>query len=282
MHSSDTIRALLITALAVTIFATGACEGGQAPSSDAPADTEEVPVEDAEDSVQTAADEGEETDATQILEEGLVTYTAGDVEDRLEEESWRYTDIGLEFGFDHAFRTGGSGTAELQFGESLIIHLDESTDMRVAELSGSGETDETVLDVAGGTLRGRLDNLARDETLRVRTESAVVGVRGTAFEVSHDRETGSSSVGVSTGEVVVSPRAVDEARMLVTTISDQETGALLEEIIDEVETTVRADEQILLSASQLDEVGRQLEALLEVAPSVDDESLDEQERGEAR
>ena len=286
------IRAGSAVLFACVFLVFSACDSG-----DASADAEAVDRADEPGDAVAAAPEDEAPEGPEaadapadlpgdeeLLDDGLVTYTAGDVEDRVADESWRFTDIGLAFGFDHAFRTGDSGSAELQFGDSAIIHLSEATDLRVEQLAGTDDAEETVLDLSGGTVRGRLDSIRGDEALQVRTEGAVVGVRGTAFEVSYDEETRSSSVGVSSGEVVVRPRAAEEARIRVATIADPEAGSLLEEIVGEIEAsyTVRADEELLFSVDDFAEINEEIEALLEFVPRVDDESLDEAERDQAR
>ena len=127
--------AVLVSALVI------ACEPGEpAPEPDDPAETD-GPTEIVEEDPEATEADDFELEEEEVLEDGLVTYTAGSVEDRITGESWRFTDIGVEFGFDHAFRTDETGTAELQFGDSITIHIDDSTELEIEQLAGVDEAD---------------------------------------------------------------------------------------------------------------------------------------------
>lgn len=265
---------LLLIMVAVVGLGLVSCDAG----------TSETPSEPAGDSqTQAGVSEAELAEAEEeVFGNGLVTYAAGEVEDRIGEDAWQFTDIGLEFGMDHLFRTGGAASAELQFGESLVVHLSETTELEVEQLRGTNDANEAILDLVAGELRGRLDRSEGGEELRIRTGGAVVGVRGTTFEVAYDPERRTSTVGVSSGEVTVTPRGADEAARVIVQTVDSATREVLSELLEQVDEAyaVRADEQVSFSASDFEQINQDIDALLDDIPAADEETDDvEQEDG---
>lgn len=206
-----------------------------------------------EDSGEAIAAREQEAALDEVLSEGLLTFTTGMVDARDGEGTWDPADIGLEFTRDWSFRTADASSAELQFGDFAVIHMDEETELVVDRLVDSAEQKDNRIDLVSGTLRGRLDRLRGDEDLRVRTDSSVAGVRGTSFEVSVD-EAGRTSVAVLSGEIVLRPRAADDARERAHEIEDNDAREEMLALLDDLDEMViiRAEEQAQALAGEFD------------------------------
>jgi maltose-binding protein MalE len=113
--------------------------------------------------------------------EGIVVYTAGGVE-ITEAAAWRSAEPGDPVGPGSGVRTGVDGYCEIQLGDSMSVKVQPSTTMRWDAVSleaapaASGE-------LTSGAIIAKVKKLASAD-LKVRTQGAVMGVRGTQFMVT--------------------------------------------------------------------------------------------------
>ncbi|MFP4536555.1 MAG: FecR domain-containing protein, partial [Spirochaetaceae bacterium] len=265
MARRDLTTLICVGALSIVLLL-AAC--GQA---EMPAEPEPAP----EDPVQTgpAIEEEElpEVDAPAVSE-ALLTFFTGDVfvDDAGE---WVYADIGETYTNDDTLFVE-TGYAELQFGETAVIRLQENTRVTLSEVSlepGSGDVE---LGLASGGVISKVERLTQGDSFRVRTDSAVMGVRGTEFavRVGENRDT---NVAVREGRVSVLPASVDLGALerRARQAGSEELAAALREV-EEAAPVVEANQESSVTAERVAarseesaEVIRQIEDVVSRAES---------------
>lgn len=133
--------------------------------------------------------------------------------------------------------TGTDGLAEVELVAtgSAVLRVRENTSYYVEVREQTGTTRETSVRLLNGSVRTSVEGLAEPERLRIRTQSAVLGVRGTDFDVIVAADE-TVLVGVRDGLVVVDAagevvsagpgNAVEAGRDGDITLNDVGTGAL--------------------------------------------------------
>jgi hypothetical protein len=136
---------------------------------------------------------------------GSITYLEGTVTMVRDGADVDAVAIGQDLqGFD-LIKTGDDGAAELSITAAKLPHMsikvsaDTQFSVEVATVNGRLESTVGVL---GGQVALKVAKLLPQQSVQVRTESAVMGVRGTDFTVTAP-ETGDVLVGCDEGEVVV-------------------------------------------------------------------------------
>jgi hypothetical protein len=106
---------------------------------------------------------------------------------------WRQVDIGFYLQPYDTLETGSDGVAELDIvtagGSSAVVNVKPGTAFYLTEESVQG-TRQNSFTMMKGSLSFRVQKLAGRESVNVRTETAVMGVRGTNFDVETSPEGG--------------------------------------------------------------------------------------------
>jgi len=128
-----------------------------------------------------------------------VTYTEGDATTRYKDGTQNDTSIGDVLNTGDSVKTGADGQVEMDQ-KGVTIRVNHGTVFTLMEVD-QGDQKSPVMSVALGSIRFRYNKLTGQEPL-VRTNSAVLGVRGTEFTVFSGAD-GSTLIAVDQGQVNV-------------------------------------------------------------------------------
>lgn len=157
---------------------------------------------------------------------GSITYIEGTVTMVRDGAELDGVAIGQDLqGFD-LVKTGGDGAAELSITASqlprMTIKMSADTQFSVEVATVNGKLESTV-GVLGGQIALKVAKLLPQQSVRVRTESAVMGVRGTDFTVTAP-ETGDVLVSCDEGEVVVTDDQGKDLSAIPGSVVEQRPG----------------------------------------------------------
>jgi hypothetical protein len=223
-------------ALAVLLVLTGC--GGDSPtaSSDAP-ERQEPPADAPPESTTTAVGttiEEEETDTISVpqLDHAMITFVTGDAWLARDGEEF-LADIGDYLQPEEELRVE-TGYAELQAGTLGSIRVRENSVIRLDDIVLDPAGQSLDLRVVSGSVLNKVNRLAGNESYEVRTETAVMGVRGTEFGVDVNTSTG-TRVAVREGRVAVVPPAADPQRLREQAAAAGEAAEVVEAAIQRLE-----------------------------------------------
>jgi FecR protein len=128
-----------------------------------------------------------------------VTYTEGDATTRYTNGKQEDTSIGDVLNTGDSVKTGDDGQVEMDQ-KGVTIRVNHGTVFTLMEMEKGGQK-APVLSVALGSIKFRYGKLTGQEPL-VRTNAAVLGVRGTEFTVFSGAD-GSTLIAVDAGQVTV-------------------------------------------------------------------------------
>jgi hypothetical protein len=136
---------------------------------------------------------------------GTITYMEGDVSVVRDGAMLQGVDIGTDLQNFDLIRTGADGAAEVQVNTprapQVTIKIASDTQMTL-ELSVLAGKQQTVIGIIGGSLGLKVAKLASSQGVQVKTDAAVMGVRGTSFDVTSP-ESGDVLVTCDEGDVQV-------------------------------------------------------------------------------
>ncbi len=159
---------------------------------------------------------------------GSISYIEGDVTMVRDGEEVDTVAIGQDLQNFDAIRTGPDGQAELdispQQSPHMTIKVSAGTQfsLEIARVEGRQETGVGIL---GGQIALKVAKLLPAQSVRVRTDSAAMGVRGTDFTVTAP-ETGDVLVSCDEGEVVCTDDQGEELRAVPGTVVEKRPGSL--------------------------------------------------------
>ena len=198
------------------------------------------------------------------LDEAIITYSSGGVF-ILEDEEWWEVEIGETLTREDSIKTEASSYCEVQFGETAVVRIQENTEITIGNLSLKVGEAQIGLEMKQGSILCKVQKLAGSERVKLQTQTAVCGVRGTEFVVTSERE-GRTTLAVKEGSVSVLPATVDVDR-LKTRAGDK--GSAVAKLLDEIELSapvVLADQEIEVSGSFLEETessAREIETIVD-------------------
>jgi len=135
--------------------------------------------------------------------EGSVTLTRGTEPD----VQVLFAELNMEVMEKDIIKTDKGASIEITLGKDTLIRLAESSELTVAEKSGSQakKSRKTILNLLNGKVKCKVGKLGQAETFKVKTPTAVAGVRGTIFAMSFNRMLGISKLVVLKGFVHFTP-----------------------------------------------------------------------------
>lgn len=119
----------------------------------------------------------------------VVRHVAGTASFSEQGGEWRPLKTGQALGAGATVKTGVDGAVDLYLGDNgPTVHLFDSTtlglDRLQVESGGPDAVVETQLNLTSGTIRGEVKKLSAASKYEVKTPNAVVGVRGTKYQIS--------------------------------------------------------------------------------------------------
>ena len=196
--------------------------------------------------------------------EGIITFYSGIVS-IFDDGSWYEAEIGDFVSENNSIRVESDSYCEVQFGNTAVIKIQENSEINLSKVTLSPGEANVNMDLKLGNVLCKVQKLASDEAFRVKTQTAVCGVRGTEFSVTS--QTGSETVlAVKEGAVTVLPKSFDIDAMKEK-VSGQ--GDDLIRIIEKLEReapVVQANQEIAIDENLVEktrESARQVEAIVE-------------------
>jgi outer membrane protein assembly factor BamB len=176
----------------------------------------------------------------------VVVFLLGDVEVN-RAGRWRAVEIGEDLEKSDRLRTAAASTAEIQIADMALLVVEEETEILLSALDITPESDRVEIELAIGSVLNRVNQLGAADSYRIRSNSAIAGVRGTSFRVSSDAD-GVARVAVLEGEVRVLP-APQELKQALEAVGDpEERDALLVSLEDRAPAVGAGEEAAVDSA----------------------------------
>ncbi|MCX7641750.1 MAG: FecR domain-containing protein [Elusimicrobiales bacterium] len=115
-------------------------------------------------------------------------------------------------------KVGYNGEANIYINNFGIINLARNTEIEITETQN-----ETIISLLYGTIISKIDKLKNKYSLKIKTPSAVCGVRGTQFIVEHNKLSNESIFGIlDEGEIEVYPGLEENENNVYRIIKNQE------------------------------------------------------------
>lgn len=157
---------------------------------------------------------------------------------------------------------------EVQFGDSAVVRIEENTEVTMKDISLSPGGTNIDLNMKSGSVLCKVKKLAGAEEFKVKTQTAVCGVRGTEFSVSADG--GNNTVlAVKDGSVAVLPASVDIDSLKEQAGEENEELMAILEDLEKSAPLVSANEEVNLdeqAMKETEEAARRVEkAVAEIA-----------------
>lgn len=185
------------------------------------------------------------------FDEGLVTFFSGDVF-ILEDEEWWEVAIGDMLEKDDILKTEASSYCEIQFGDTAVVRVQENTEIVIRNVALTPGEANVNVGMNAGSVLAKVKKLGGDESVKIQTQTAVCGVRGTEFAVTVDEDQG-TNLAVKEGAVAVLPSSVDVDRLKEKAGND---NAELVKIIEELEKSaavVEANQEIIVDETTMED-----------------------------
>ncbi|MDX9801115.1 MAG: PQQ-binding-like beta-propeller repeat protein [Spirochaetia bacterium] len=177
--------------------------------------------------------------------EGIITFFSGDVS-IFDEGNWYEAEIGDLVTENNSIKVESDSYCEVQFGETAVIKLQENSEINLAVIDLKPGGANVSIDMKLGNVLCKVQKLASEETFKVKTQTAVCGVRGTEFSISSE-EGKETLLAVKEGAVTVLPKSVD-VDQLKERVADK--GDEIKNIIDKIEKeapVVKANQEVAIS-----------------------------------
>lgn len=218
---------------------------------------EEPPPQEPEEVVQAVVEEEElETLDIPEIDHALVTFITGDayiVEDGVE-DGGVLADIGSFLGAGESLEVE-TGYAELQIGDIGTVRVQEASTVRLDDIVLSTQGSSVDIRVVQGSVLNKVERLAGTDSYEVRTETAVMGVRGTQFGVNVGAS-GETRVAVREGRVAMVPPAADPERLRNRAASAGEAAEAVEAAavaLAESAPVIEANQELVLDRAAAEE-----------------------------
>lgn len=135
-----------------------------------------------------------------IMARGVVVAVSGDVQRQLKRRSMVHT--------SEIVTTAKESRAQIRFVDGALLTLEEDSELAIEKYSyqsGSGKPDQVLMRLVKGGLRTVTGAIGKSnrQAYRLDTPLATIGIRGTMYAVTLDRDTGVLEVLVDEGKVEV-------------------------------------------------------------------------------
>lgn len=229
---------------------------------------ESAPVEEA--SVKTsgpvAVTETEELDPVEApeLDQGLITFFSGNVY-ILDGQEWWDVNIGDFVEASDVIKTELDSYCEIQFGDTAVVKVQQNTEIAMETLMLDGENANVALNMQNGSVLCKVQKLAGGDKFKVKTQTAVCGVRGTEFGVQAETDK-KTKVAVKEGSVSVLPSTIDVDKLKEKVANKGEDVQNLLAQIEETASVVEANQELELEeadVAQTEKSTKEIEKVVE-------------------
>jgi len=148
---------------------------------------------------------------------------------------------------EDSLKVGPLSSCEVQFGVTAMIHIGQNTTLALNSLSLEPQHAQVTVGLVAGIVACKVISLATGEKFRVKTATAVMGVRGTEFVVGY-AEGKDALLAVQKGEVAVLPPWAELEALRSKVKDSTATLAPLEQQLEENALLVKPDQQLLIKA----------------------------------
>jgi hypothetical protein len=141
-----------------------------------------------------------------------ISYIEGEVEVLKEKaKTWEKAKLYSYLTSGDRIRTKFGAKAELKFPDGSIIRMEENTVLEIKELIKRKEKEVSSFKMMWGKLKARIKRLiTKESSVNFYTPTAVIGLRGTIFELRVDIKTGETLLKVLEGKVFFRPIGIVE------------------------------------------------------------------------
>ena len=243
---------IFLVIVELLLFPLISCSKGETRSTDERKTTTDVTEE------ITIAETDEQIKETEILTpvqkpkniEGIITYYSGEVS-VFEGGEWYDVEIGDFVTEKNVIKVDQDSFCEIQFGNTAVVKIQQNSEINLARISLEPGNAHVALDMQLGNVLCKVQKLTGTESFKIKTQTAVCGVRGTEFSVSASKEA-DTILAVKKGAVSVLPKSVDidKLKEKVADKGDAVRDAISK--IEEAAPVVRANEEITLDQKVFD------------------------------
>ncbi len=211
--------------------------------------------------------------------EALVTYICGDVYVK-SDTGWEDVEIGNIVHPGEIIKVGADSLCELQFGEESVIQIQEKTEISLDDFMVDPNKSNVSMDLKLGSVLCKVAKLTGEESFKVRTSTAVCGVRGTEFLVSVS-ETHETLLAVKEGAVSIVPESADAQKIELEAGLDNPRIKQLIKKIEDSAVIVESHRQITIDQPTAQKTEQLINSMLaEVEKTDKGQSLSGQEEDE--
>ena len=204
----------------------------------------------------------------------VADYVSGDVQ-ASKLSNWDPVETGMSLERSQSVKTGAASECELQFGKIAVVRIQEKTVIELKTVS-LGDRSRVALDLGQGAVLCKVRKLATGESFRVRTETAVGGVRGTEFRMSVSGDK-STVVAVKEGAVAILPVSADVNA--AEQAADQGVSAV-DDMLDKIQASapvITSGQQISYTPQAAAKSSATLEGMGDVVQKIIEESRNNQQ-----
>ncbi len=223
-----------------------------------------------------SVEELESGNASITYTEALVTFVSGEVYVKGTSD-WEYLEIGNIVHSNETIKVSEDSLCELQFGENSVVRIQENTEIHLKDFWL--EPEQTAVDIylALGTILCKVSKLSAAESFKIRTRTAVCGVRGTEFMVSVTSSK-DTVLAVKEGKVAIIPPSVESDRINEEAeIENVKVKALVKKIEDSA-LVIEANQEVTIDEETAKETARIVSVMVDEVKQVDQkEELTEEE-----
>lgn len=197
-----------------------------------------------------------------------VSYAEGKAETMGEGGDWTAVEIGDLIPNGNKVRTGPLSSCILKFGALGAVRLGPDSLVSVSSLRSGERMGAVAVNLSVGSVVCKVRKLVSKDSFEVKTEVAVLGVRGTEFMVEVPADGKTIRVAVSDGAVSVLPQAFGTINMLVDSEAKPEQGSVPLEVsttLSNVSPVVAAGHEARIARNDMAKVNEAYSRLLEKA-----------------
>jgi outer membrane protein assembly factor BamB len=214
--------------------------------------------------------------ATLAYEEALVVFVSGEVFVKGTAD-WEYLEIGNIVHPGEIIKVEADSLCELQFGQKSVVRVQANTEVMLKEFWLEPENAEVDIDLAVGSVLCKVSKLSEKESFKVRTRTAVCGIRGTEFLVRVD-ESKDTVLAVKEGAVTIVPESAESEKIEEQAqLYNTELKALLRQIED-MALVVTARQEVTIDEEAAHETEQIVKTMVDEVKKVDQgEEISEKE-----
>jgi outer membrane protein assembly factor BamB len=200
---------------------------------------------------ETLADSALESgNAAVTYREALITFVSGEVYVKGEAD-WEYVEIGNIVHPGEIIKVGADSLCELQFGQDSVVRIQENSEVALKDFWLEPDKSKVDVNLEVGSVLCKVSKLSGEESFKVRTRTAVCGIRGTEFMVRVS-DANDTVLAVKEGAVTIVPESADTDTIeQQADINDNGIKALVKKLEDSA-VVVKANQEVTINEQTAD------------------------------